>query len=270
MSIIDKAVDFAVSIAEDDTHGYDQANRWGPDYDCSSLLIEAWERAGVPVKTKGATYTGDMKKVFIACGFVEVPLKDRQRGDVLLNEAQHCAMMVDSKNLVNASINELGKAVGGKRGDQTKKEILVRPYYTYSKGWDCCLRYVGTDKPAKTTTKPKPAGDYHEVAKNETLSEIAAKYGLSVSDIAAWNNIENIDVIYTGQKLRLKAPEQPKAGDTVQVTSNNGLYIRNGAGLAYSVNSALNYGDVVKLLEVSNGWGKISRGWICLEYTAKV
>ena len=39
------AVAFMEAMAADDTHGYDQASRWGPDYDCSSLVISAWKKA---------------------------------------------------------------------------------------------------------------------------------------------------------------------------------------------------------------------------------
>ena len=56
MTKTEKAVTWAIEIANDPAHGYDQDNRWGPDYDCSSLVISAWQQAGVPVKTKGATY----------------------------------------------------------------------------------------------------------------------------------------------------------------------------------------------------------------------
>ena len=63
----------ALDIADDNSHGYDQINRWGaPDYDCSSLVITAYEKVGVPVKEKGATYTGNMREAFKKCGFVEV------------------------------------------------------------------------------------------------------------------------------------------------------------------------------------------------------
>ena len=65
MTVIDKAVKWAVEIAGDDTHQYNQDVRWGTHYDCSSFVISAYEQAGVPVKTKGATYTGDMKEVFL-------------------------------------------------------------------------------------------------------------------------------------------------------------------------------------------------------------
>ena len=140
---INNAVSWAVSIANDDTHGYDMDRQKG-DYDCSSLIIEAYSQASVPVKSNGATYTGNMKKAFLKSGFVEVPLSFRRKGDVLLNELHHVAMMVDSYNLVHASINEKGTTKGGKVGDQTGKEICIRAYYVYPKGgWDCCLRYVG-------------------------------------------------------------------------------------------------------------------------------
>ena len=49
MTKIEKAVTWALAIANDNTHGYDQQYRWGPDYDCSSLIISAWQQAGVPV-----------------------------------------------------------------------------------------------------------------------------------------------------------------------------------------------------------------------------
>ena len=94
MTKTEKAVTWAIEIANDPAHGYDQDNRWGPDYDCSSLVISAWQQAGVPVKTKGATYTGNMKSVFLSCGFKDVTSKvnlstgsGMKRGDVLLNIA---------------------------------------------------------------------------------------------------------------------------------------------------------------------------------------
>ena len=61
MSKVEAYVEKALSIANDNTHGYSQVNRWGKDYDCSSLVITVVENAGIPVKSKvGATYTGNM------------------------------------------------------------------------------------------------------------------------------------------------------------------------------------------------------------------
>ena len=146
---IDKAVEWATEIAENDIHGYDQGSRWGPDYDCSSLVISAYEQAGVKVKTKGAVSTHNMRDVFMACGFNDVTSsislssgEGLQKGDVLLNIENHTALVADdSGNIVNASINENGKTTGGQSGDQTSKEIRIRSYYNYP--WDCVLRYPG-------------------------------------------------------------------------------------------------------------------------------
>ena len=41
MEVIELAVKNIENLAADNSHGYDQANRWGPDYDCSSAVITA-------------------------------------------------------------------------------------------------------------------------------------------------------------------------------------------------------------------------------------
>lgn len=152
MGVIDRAVEWAVKIANDESHGYDQGNRWGPDYDCSSLVIQAYENAGTGVKTKGAYFTGNMYKVFTQCGFQDVINSinlstgaGTKKGDVLLNTVHHTAMVVEDngKSIVQASINEKGRTHGGQKGDQTGNEICLRSYY--NKPWDHVLRYCGAD-----------------------------------------------------------------------------------------------------------------------------
>ncbi len=51
------------------------------------------------------------------------------------------------------------------------------------------------------------------VKKGDTLYAIALDHGLDYKELAAWNNLDNINVIRTGQMLRLSAPGQP-AGET--------------------------------------------------------
>ena len=68
-TVIDTAVDWALSIAKNSKYGYDQDARWGPNYDCSSFVITAWKQAGIDT---GATYTGDMYECFTAKGFKDV------------------------------------------------------------------------------------------------------------------------------------------------------------------------------------------------------
>ena len=164
MTKTEKAIKQMESWAADNSHGYDQIYRWGEkgDYDCSSAVISAWQAAGAPVKTKGATYTGNMKAVFLSCGFADVTSKVNrstgsglQRGDVLLNETHHVAMYCGNGKEVEASINEKGTATGGQPGDQTGKEFLVRSYRNYP--WDCVLRYQESNSGSTTTTTEKVA-----------------------------------------------------------------------------------------------------------------
>lgn len=146
MSIIESAVSWARQIAADDGHGYDQAHRQGPDYDCSSFVISAFKQAGLPLK---ATYTGNMRSDMLQRGFADVTQRVNRAtgaglvvGDVLLNERNHTALYIGNGRLVQASINERGTTTGGQTGDQTGREIYERGYYNYP--WDCVLRYVGS------------------------------------------------------------------------------------------------------------------------------
>ena len=41
-SRVEKAVQIAVGIANDNSHGYSQTSRRGPDYDCASLVYYLW------------------------------------------------------------------------------------------------------------------------------------------------------------------------------------------------------------------------------------
>lgn len=128
---IENAINWAVGIANDDTHGYDQDNRWGPDYDCASFIIQAFENAGCPVKSNGATYTGNMVDVFVETGFNEITYTTGMtliRGDVLwkrVGDSGHTALYMGNNQMVSAHINENGATTGGETGDQTKHEIDV-------------------------------------------------------------------------------------------------------------------------------------------------
>lgn len=161
MKIADKAASIITAYANDNSHGYDQAKRWGPDFDCSSLIIQCYEEAGVPVKSSGATYTGNMRGVFLRCGFADVSKTINFAtgagllpGDVLLNYAHHTAMYIGGGRVAQARINELGTVTGGKTGDQTGSEIAIRNYYNYP--WDCVLRYVAEDNNVPTNVPEIP------------------------------------------------------------------------------------------------------------------
>lgn len=139
----EKAVQWAIAIANDDTHGYDQTNRHGPDYDCSSFVSYAFINGGINVPVSS---TRDMISNFIQSEFAYyTDLANRpdmlQRGDVLIKKGSHAELYIGQNQLVGAHYNEFGGIVGGKTGDQSGYEISITPYYSYP--WDGALRYLG-------------------------------------------------------------------------------------------------------------------------------
>jgi len=77
----------------------------------------------------------------------------------------------------------------------------------------------GTAPVTSVTAKPAvPAGpDYYTVKRGETLYGIALDHGQDYRDVAAWNNLTNVNVIQVGQVLRVTPPNgaaQPAAGES--------------------------------------------------------
>ena len=144
MPDIKKALDFMLKIANDNSHGYDQENRYSPDYDCSSLVARALIEGGFNVKP--TSYTGNLYEQLKNCGFKEIGITSKRKpGDIFLTPNHHVVMCVDADTIVHASINENGKITGGKTGDQTGKEICTRKFYTPSYKWKYHLRYEVTE-----------------------------------------------------------------------------------------------------------------------------
>ena len=138
---VEAFVQWCENIARDNSHGYDQANRNGPDYDCSSLIWWGLHNAGFDVGTY-AFNTDMMPSVLTAAGFVQVPkdVSTMQRGDILLKSG-HTELYIGQQQRLGAHSNEFGGIVGGRTGDQTGNEISITPYY--DTGWTSVWRYQG-------------------------------------------------------------------------------------------------------------------------------
>lgn len=137
---VDSYVNWALDKADDNSHGYDQYHRWGPNYDCSSLVISALRAAGI--STGGASYTGNM--VGNLSGFKVTKVSHDQfgllRGDILLNSTHHTGIYIGEGMMVAARESEDG-GITGKSGDQTGHEIERQEVYDFP--WNYILRYVG-------------------------------------------------------------------------------------------------------------------------------
>lgn len=222
MSLIAKAVELIKQIAADNSHGYDQINRWGPDFDCSSLIIWVWQQIGVLVKSAGATFTGNMRSAFLSCGFEDVTAKvnvftggNLQAGDVLLNYKSHTAMYIGNGMIAHASLNEKGTTTGGMPGDQTGGEICTRSYYNYP--WDCVLRYKEVGAGVVTGVVENVGtiqnGTYI-VKAGDTLSGIAMALGTTYQTLATLNGITDPNRIFVGQVIKIPSSEKLASDET--------------------------------------------------------
>ena len=153
-SIPDTACTLAEDIAIDQSHGYSQINRWGPDFDCSSLIIYCYIKAGLPIDKNKVYYTGNLDKLK-DYGFVDVTNKVNLntgegilRGDILYYHISgtngHTAMYCGNGKIVHARGQSYGSPATGDQGT----EIAITDYYRGQ--WQHVLRYQGSGSSSVT------------------------------------------------------------------------------------------------------------------------
>lgn len=169
----ENAISWAIATANDNSHGYSWDGRWGPDYDCSSLVYTAYRNAGFKIGTSGST-TYSMVKDFTAYGEFEwitninfANANQLKRGDILLNQSTHTEIYIGNNQMVGAHhgtvwqwcshSNSDGKkhrhghySLGEQKGDQGD-EISVQGY-SNSSNWQGVLRpkYSSSNAPQGT------------------------------------------------------------------------------------------------------------------------
>lgn len=190
--MVEKAINWAVSIANNNHYGYWLSANHGwysaTDYDCSSLVTTAFKNAGFGTKVTSTPY---MRAMFERVGFKWIPKSQLgnltttaylQRGDILLREDQatgHTEIYLGNNLCVGARSNYDGKTGGnGTNGKWRygvyrtgKDEIAVLDYSYCFKNYDGVLRYVGNVKLEPPAT-PSISIDKTNIAqgKNVTLT----------------------------------------------------------------------------------------------------
>ncbi len=120
-SRVESAITWAINIANDDTHGYSQSSRNGPNYDCSSFVSTAFKNGGFSVS--GSLNTSSMANAFVNVGFTKYKKGEVtiQRGDILLKPGSHVELYLGDNKCVAAHDN-----YDGVSGDGNGREIQVR------------------------------------------------------------------------------------------------------------------------------------------------
>lgn len=139
--------------------------------------------------------------------------------------------VVFTEQLLNVKV-EILATVGGGYTDaqlqQTADDLLSSLfYYTYS---TAVIRSTATgasgsqNQPVRSSGNyPATASVFYTVQRGDTLSKIAAKYGMTVSQLASLNNISNPNLISVGRVLKVSGGGTPSGnnGGAVRSSQNN-------------------------------------------------
>lgn len=107
----------------------------------------------------------------------------------------------------------------------------------------CCMTLLSPGVLA--APEGQQQGTYHVVAAGETLAAIAARYGVTISEIMVANGIQNANLIYAGQRLLIPTPGGPASVPKEHIV-NPGESLTSIAAL---------YGISVAQLAAANGLG---------------
>lgn len=123
---------------------------------------------------------------------------------------------------------------------QYRRDIIpgnIRPYslilpsqqvYAYIEAQNDIFAHDAELYAQRTTVEPSgvtaSAGTgkviYHKVRKGETLSKIAKRYGVSVSNLRAWNNLRKSSYLRIGQRLAVSSKGAKKSSSTAVAASS--------------------------------------------------
>lgn len=106
----------------------------------------------------------------------------------------------------------------------------------------------------------------YKVQKGDTLSKIASKFGATVNELVALNNIKNPDLIYAGQVLRVKGTSETVTVNLMTVVAKSGLNVRRQPTTKSGIVTAYKYKTKVKVYSIEIGWAKVEKGYMYAEY----
>lgn len=131
---LQKFISIMIALCNDNSHGYSQSNRWGPNFDCSSSIIYSLRAAGL--QTGSANYTGNMD-VLCRYGWKKISSSSAGRGDILVCSS-HAALY-----LGNGQTAEFHRDYDGRSGDSSGRESNVGKSWKPSSSYSYALRYTG-------------------------------------------------------------------------------------------------------------------------------
>ena len=234
-----KLAELAKKAAENNHIGYDQYERmtywqqlqkakYDPakikkdcEADCSAGVIANTWAVGYllninALKNIGASYTGNMRSAYKAAGF-EVLTASKYlnspdyllEGDILLNDTYHTATNLTDGKYAKSTPSTPAQPAAKKTNEQIAAEVIAGKWGN-GDARKKALQQAGYDYNAiqKIVDQKLSGGSsgalYYTVKSGDTLSSIASRYGTTWQKLKSLNGLANANLIYPGQRLRVK------------------------------------------------------------------
>lgn len=150
--------------------------------------------------TDKCTYTGD----YAIWQYTSKGKVNGISGNVDMNEMVKDIIQNESKPQTTKSIEELAKEViAGKWGNgEDRKTSLINAGYDYNQIQAKVNELIKIKN--ELLNQSNNNYEYYTIKQGDTLSGIAQKFNTTVNQLVNWNNIKNANLIYAGQKIRVK------------------------------------------------------------------
>ncbi len=104
-------------------------------------------------------------------------------------------------------------------------------------------------KPVPTDDGKLPLTNMYTIKTGDTLGKIAREHKVSVKQLAEWNSIKNVNIIFPETKIFIKSPEQAKPITPVSTITQNGKPVPKSGGFKFS--------EEVNIRNQAGAWGSI-------------
>jgi len=101
----------------------------------------------------------------------------------------------------------------------------------------------------ETNDGKQPLTNMYTIQTGDTLGKIAREHKVTVQQLAEWNNIKNVNLIFPETKIFVKSPDQAKPVTPVSTITQNGKAVPKTGGFIFS--------EEVNIRNQAGAWGPI-------------
>lgn len=223
------------------------------ELDCSSSWAMGIDMAYGTTMHSGTCYTGNIASLARRAGFHRVKRYDSTKspqaqgkpGGAFLTPGRHIVSLLDNGECLNAVVNERGKILGGKPGDQTGREVRIDKWYKRPGGWVYNIVPI-------TASEFKGAVPYAYAKLRKSYSGLLAKLiivasadgPLFKSFMKAWEALDaGLAVAHDGSEL----VDVPASGHAFVILGGTVTQMKRRVAAAVTALSATDPSDATKL-----------------------